>query len=40
MEQARRTRLMPATGKTIAQVLDEFLDDQEARLKQKTLAKY
>lgn len=31
---------MATTGKTIAQVLEEFLSDQEARLKPNTFAKY
>jgi hypothetical protein len=31
---------MPTTDKTISQVFDEFLADQEVRLKPKTLAKY
>jgi len=31
---------MPTTSKTISQVFDEFLTDQQARLKPKTFAKY
>lgn len=31
---------MPTTGRTISQVFDEFLADQQARLKPKTYAKY